>query len=225
MPVEMESAESDCRLDPPQDKLQVARQAKFLSEFVGTWIGHAQDALGRVNPDGTLPTYAFPSGSTRILLEVSNPDQVVAQLTFGAGEPPPPASDANLGSPLDSPDLSGCGADFSALPPADGFVYSAEPVASALDLERSADDDVAGEPLALDGKLVLAFSTSCATGRCNSTFVSELYLRFAGEGLIGVFDGLNLINERGFLTRPGSVRFRRATSGRTDPGLTGTGSD
>jgi hypothetical protein len=35
-------------------------------------------------------------------------------------------------------------------------------------------------------------------------------LRFAGDGLIGVFDGLNLINERGYLTRPGSVRFRRA---------------
>jgi len=208
---EMEGSERACPRAPAEERLPAPREARFLSEFVGSWTGHAEDALGGVNPDGALPTYAFPSGSARILLEVSGPDQVVAQLTFGEGEPPPPPSDPNLGSPLDSDDLqSEYGAGLSAPPPADGFVYSAEPVASALDLERSGADEVAGEQLALDGKLVLAFSTACATGRCSSTFVSELHLRFAGDGLTGVFDGLNLINERGFLTRPGRVRFHRA---------------
>jgi hypothetical protein len=219
MPVEMGSSASECPIPPRQEKLQAPRQATFLSEFAGTWIGHAEDALGAVNRDGALPTYAFPSGSTRILLEVSSPDQVVAQLTFGEGDPPLPPSDPNLGSPLD-PDYvcSGYGAALSALPPADGFVYSAEPVASALDLERSGADEAAGEQLALDGKLVLAFSTSCAMGRCSAPFRSELHLRFAGDGLIGAFDGLNLINGRGFLTRPGSVRFRRAENALGAPG-------
>jgi hypothetical protein len=211
MPIKGECEAPDM---PREAELQASRQAMLLSDFVGSWIGQVEDALGRVNdPNGALPTYAFPSGSTRILLEVSIFDRVMAELTFGEGDPPSLPSVPTLGSPLD-PDLGEDDAGLSALPPAVGFVYSAEPVASALDLARAGEDsgpnEAAGEPLALDGKLVLAFSTSCAIGRCSSTFVSELQLRFAGDGLMGVFDGLNLINERGFLTRPGRVRFSQA---------------
>jgi hypothetical protein len=224
MPVEMESPEGACPLDPREEQLPAQRQAKFLSEFVGTWIGQAEDALGNGDSDGALPIYAFPSGSTRILLEVSGPDPVVAELTFGVGEPLPP-SDRNVASPPDpdpdpnpDPGLDQDGAESSDLPPADGFVYSARPVANALDVERSGADEALAQRLALDGKLVLAFSTADAIGGSSSTFVSELHLRFAGEDLIGVFDGLSLINERGFLTRPGRVRFRLAASALGDAG-------
>jgi hypothetical protein len=116
---------------------------------------------------------------------------VTAKLTFGADAAPPPA-DADLGSAAEPG------------PPREGLEYRADPIASALDAERSDEFDADGKQLALDGKLVLAFSI-------NDRFSSELHLRFGGEGLVGAFDGLSLINERGFLTRPGSVRFRRAT--------------
>jgi hypothetical protein len=215
-PVEMESPEGACPLDPREEQPPAQRQARFLSEFVGTWIGQAEDALGNVNSEGAMPIYAFPSGSTRILLEVSGPDPVVAELTFGVGEPLPP-SDRNVASPPD-PRLDQDSAEFSDLPPADGFVYSARPFANALDVERSGADEALAQRLALDGKLVLAFSTADAIGGASSTFVSELHLRFAGEDLIGVFDGLSLINERGFLTRPGRVRFRLAASALGDAG-------
>jgi hypothetical protein len=183
---------SECE-DPGQaDKLQAPR-ARFLSDFVGLWLGDAEDALGDVGPDDALPIYAFPSGSTRILLQVARPRQIAATLTFGEGEPPSPTTDPNL-------------ADLS---PTEGFAYSAEPITSALDVERSGGDVDLGKQPAADGKLVLAFSI-------DDVFISELHVRFAGDRLVGVFDGLSLINERGFLTRPGRVRFRPLT-GATEP--------
>ena len=179
---------SKCEDTDPEDKLQAA-QATFLSDFVGSWLGDAEDALGDMSRDDALPIYAFPSGSTRILLEVSQPDdQLLAKLTFGEGDPAPP-TDAELSAPT----------------PSEGLAYSAEPIASALDLERAGEDPAKGKQLALDGKLVLSFSI-------DDVFVSELHVRLGGDVLVGVFDGLSLINERGFLTRPGSVRFRRLPS-------------
>jgi hypothetical protein len=199
----MEGEKEDCPV-PGQVGERDAPQARLASDFLGLWIGQAEDALASVEPRGALPIYAFPSGSERILLEITQADPLRAQLTFGERPPPLPATAPKREAPLE-PDLRGRrdGTRFSALPPAEGFVYSAEPVASALDLERAGEDELDAAQLALDGKLVLAFST-------NSSFVSELHVRFASDGLIGVFDGLSLLNARGFLTRPGSVRFRRA---------------
>ena len=175
---------SECEDTAQEGKLRAPR-AMFLSEFVGRWIGDAEDALGDMSPDAVLPVYTFPSGSTRILLEVSQPDdELMAKLTFGGALPAPPTD-----------------AERSAPTPTEGLAYSAEPIASALDLERSGEDEASGKQLALDGKLVLTFSVDDA-------FASELHVRIGGDGLVGVFDGLSLLNERGFLTRPGSVRFR-----------------
>jgi hypothetical protein len=170
-------------------KLEVP-QATFLADFVGLWLGHVEDALGRVDERGALPIYAFPSGSTSMRLVVSQPDRVTATLTFGADEAPQP-TDAELGDPREPGILT------------EGSEYWAEPVASAFDVERAGNDEAEGQQLALDGKLVLAFSIDDAN-------VSELHLRFARDGLVGAFDGLSLVNARGFLTQPGSVSFRRA---------------
>jgi hypothetical protein len=102
--------------------------------------------------------------------EVARRIRILAQLTFGEGEPP-----HSLIEP-------------SAQLPTEGVAYSAEPVASPL-----------------EGTLVLAFSI-------RSHSASELYVRSTGDGLVGVFDGLDLVDPRGSLTRPGSVRFRPADS-------------
>ncbi len=188
----MEGAECDEGAAQRDDKLQ-ASQATLLSDFVGVWLGHAEDALGNVDPRGALPIYAFPSRSTLIRLEVSQPERVSATLTFGAGEAPPPAEIA-------PEDRARHGL------PAEGVEYPALPVASAFDVERTGEYDEEGRQLALDGKLVLVFSIDEGSS-------PELHLRFGPEGLVGAFEGLSLINERGFLTRPGSVRLRRAAAG------------
>jgi hypothetical protein len=185
-----ECAESAAALD---DELENPR-ATLLSDFAGLWLGQTEDALGDIDRSGAPPVYLFPSGSTRILLEVSHTDRFSAQLTFGAGEP---------GS-LEPPSRVSRSGAASASPPIEGLPYPAEPIASAIDAEKTAEGEVQGEQLALDGKLVLAFST-------DEVFVSELHLRFGGDGLVGVFDGLPLLNERGFQTRPGIVEFSRVT--------------
>jgi len=197
MPSDMQTTD-ECPDTPREAKLQAVRRATFLSDFAGTWIGQAEDALGHVNRHGAQPIYSFPSGSTRIMLEVSSSDPIMAKLTFGEREHPSQASE---------------------LLPAEGFAYSAAPVASALDVERSGQEEAPGEPLALDGKLVLAFSlgepSASARDRDRPQLASELHVRFAGDRLAGVFDGLNLLNERGFLTRPGRVHFRPARANDT----------
>lgn len=204
---EMRSSECEERGAPKADDLR-RPQASLLSDFVGLWLGQAEDALGDVDEHGALPTYSFPSGSTRILLEVSHAEPITAKLTFGASEPSPPEPGVNANR---------SGGDF-ALTPAEGLTYAATPIASAFDMERAAKDGGDGEleivtgghpsarQLAFDGKLVLAFAI-------DDQAISELHLRLGGDGLIGVFDGLRLLNERGFETRPGSVRFRRGAEG------------
>lgn len=177
---------SECEETSQEGKLQAPRAA-FLSDFVGLWLGNAEDALGEPSHADMLPIYAFPSGSTRILLEVTQADPISAKLTFGEDEPPAPLAHPNLGAP--------------ALP-VEGFAYSAEPITNAFDVERSGRDSDQGKALAPDGKLTLAFSIDAVS-------LSELHARFASDGLVAAFDGLSLLNERGFLTRPGSVRFRR----------------
>jgi len=195
----------DCAVSGAVDERD-APQASYASDFVGLWIGQAEDALPSDEVETALPIYAFPSGSTRILLEVTRADSPLARLTFGESPTPPSGTNPKRGAVLDSDaHVRRSGTALGALPPSEGQVYSAEPVASALDLERSGEDELEATRLALDGKLVLAFST-------RSSFVSELHVRFAGNGLVGVFDGLSLLNARGFLTRPGSVRFRRAAA-------------
>jgi hypothetical protein len=190
------NSQSNCPRDGQREKLQAPRRAAFLSEFVGSWLGHAEDALGDVNVDGTLPIYRFPSGSTRILLEVYDSEQISGELTFGERSTSPSES--------------------SALLPGEGLVYPLEPILNSVDIARSGQHGGDSARVAFDGKLVFAFSLDeppAGTGdRDEPRRASELHLRFAGDSLVGVFDGVSLLNERGFLTRPGSVRFRKVSS-------------
>ncbi len=162
---EMEGGECEApRRGEPLD----TPKAQLASDFAGAWIGAAEDALAGVPLDVALPLYAFPSGSTRILLEITQTAPLLAQLTFGE-------------RPLRA------GSESAGPAPSEGVEYAAEPAGN-------------GD----DGTLVLAFSPTPAS-------VSELYVRRAGDGLVGVFDGLDLEGPQGSLTRPGSVRFRPAS--------------
>jgi hypothetical protein len=51
----------------------------------------------------------------------------------------------------------------------------------------------------------------CAGEHCRFEHRTTLGLRFSNGGLTGAFNDLPLFNERGFRTRPGTVRFRRVT--------------
>src|SRR5688572_30331204 len=61
------------------------------SEFVGRWVGAAQEPLA-LTDDGVTTPYEFPSGSTRIEVELTleDEDYLTGRIVFGAGEPPPP---------------------------------------------------------------------------------------------------------------------------------------
>lgn len=116
----------------------------FLSEsesFLGRWIGQASEPLAfGVDIDDEAPTYIFPSGSARIelwLVSRAGADgsrAIGGWLTFGAGEPPPPAIDATSGYPvgfnydeLSSYGLAGSGDArdrAGMLPPLEGFDYA-----------------------------------------------------------------------------------------------------
>jgi hypothetical protein len=132
----------DHRLGTVRDESQPGEP--FLAEgdrFVGRWIGQAREPLAfGVGIDDEAPTYIFPSGSARIeLWLVSRTDAegratIGGSVTFGAGEPPPPAIDATSGYPVgfNYDELLSYGAgsrgealdDEGVLPPLEGFDYA-----------------------------------------------------------------------------------------------------
>jgi hypothetical protein len=117
-------------------------------EFRGRWIGEADDvfAFGLL-PGEPPPTYTFPSGARRIVLDLLASDdpsgsfpRVTGTITFGDGEPPPPPTDPDVGYPVDvsyldllayDPDATPPDIlyDASPLPPLEGFSYSISEIA------------------------------------------------------------------------------------------------
>lgn len=74
-------------------------------EFVGRWIGEAQEPLA-LTDDGSTPVYRFPSGSSQFVLDIgSGTDEygnptLVGHITFGDGPPLAPATDPDVGYPV-----------------------------------------------------------------------------------------------------------------------------
>jgi hypothetical protein len=108
--------------------------------FLGRWIGEAREPLAfGVDIDEAPPTYVFPSGSARIELELvslrsaDGSPAIGGWVSFGGGDPPPPATDATSGYPVGfnydeflsygSP-TSGAARHYEGmLPPLEGFEY------------------------------------------------------------------------------------------------------
>jgi hypothetical protein len=102
--------------------------AEFANDFVGVWIGEADDPLALVGgADVDPPLFRFASGSTQLRLELVDNGSVFPSgtLSFGEGEPLAPATDPNVGYPPDpdftilSPDVM----DTTVRPPREGFAY------------------------------------------------------------------------------------------------------
>lgn len=239
-------------------------QAELVTDFAGTWEGSMDDALG-IAADGSSPSvYAFPSGSTRLRLEIGFQDGFFfSSLIFGDAEPPPPPIDPSVGYPPDPSFRFNGIFDTYNVPPFEGFTYNVDldfdpSDVGRLDINPNESTDFWLQRPAVDGKLELAFTLDepfapwCelqTDGLCNSItsigwvgdntnecFVSDgeesraidcqkavicggehcrnehrstLTLRFSRDGLTGAFNELPLHNERGFRTRPGTVRFQR----------------
>lgn len=131
-------------------------------EFVGRWVGSAEDPLG-LDDD----TYTFPSGSDRFTLDIAvvhseelAQDVLQTRITFGDGEPIAPPTDPEAGYPAgvsyldllsyddDEFQIVGTNPDFR-LPPFEGFTYEANP-----------QTGIGQAGIALpDGALILAFNT------------------------------------------------------------------
>jgi hypothetical protein len=126
-----------------------------VTDFVGTWIGEAEDPLG-ASRDGKPATYRFPSGSAQIRLDIIDASGN-GLLTFGAGPAPtfpdrtqiaahraavasayPPGVDY-----LSKPIWNG-----PQLPPVEGYAYSVE--APTLVTTLPAPTSVAGGILGLE---------------------------------------------------------------------------
>lgn len=129
-----------------------------VDEFVGKWVGSAQEPLA-LTADGSTPPYRFPSGSTRIELEVtrSATTGLTGHLVFGSGEPPAPPLDPDAGYPVgvgydqllgysDDAQYAGFVATGVVLPPFEGFAYTVDLylVVSQQDGAFQIGDGVAG---------------------------------------------------------------------------------
>ncbi|HTV20378.1 MAG TPA: hypothetical protein VMG12_16960 [Polyangiaceae bacterium] len=123
-------------------------EAFYLSDesFVGRWLGEAREPLAfGLGIDDEPPTYVFPSGSARIVLELASSIDaegnvaIDGTLTFGAGESPPPATDATSGYPVGfsyddflsyGESRNGAARRYRGmLPPLEGFDYPLDPIA------------------------------------------------------------------------------------------------
>jgi hypothetical protein len=161
---------SDELSTPPESPVE---QAQFLSDFLGTWEGDMDDALG-IGADGSSPTvYTFPSGSPRLLLELQAQDTFMrGTLTFGEGAPLPLPTDPDVGYPPDPNYAFNGHFDAEDIPPFEGFAYDvsvgsdlgdirrANPPPRAEDLPIDHDEPVVetGPRKAFDGKVELAFT-------------------------------------------------------------------
>jgi hypothetical protein len=107
--------------------------------FIGRWLGQAREPLAfGVEDDEASPTYAFPSGSSQIVLDIAprvrstDPVGLGGSIIFGSGQPPPAATDPDRGYPpgfdydrYRSYDDSGAAGDNydDGFPPLEGFRY------------------------------------------------------------------------------------------------------
>jgi hypothetical protein len=138
--------------------------AEHASDFVGVWVGAADDPLAlQSNADDAPPLFRFPSGSPRIRLELSVADGArlpfpSGTLTFGDAPPPPLATDPDVGYPVE-PDVSlpAQFSDDSLRPPVEGFAYTATDVGVPRDVAALDDEDFYEEGLSIDGKIELSF--------------------------------------------------------------------
>lgn len=95
--------------------------------IIGRWVGQAEDLFASAGPDGQRPTYAFPSGSGDIVLELEIHDMAPrGEVVFGSGVPPEPLP--GVAFPPDfkysHAEAAGTTDDSAALlPPIEGFVY------------------------------------------------------------------------------------------------------
>lgn len=136
------------------------------AEFVGRWVGVAEDPLAFGGP---RDAYVFPSGSAEFHLEIAPPDDprdnlLHGTLVFGAGAPLPPL-DPELGPPIDVAYAQLAYLDRDAvtasdyrgpLPPLEGHPYLIQST-----VQRTAFDvDEDGNPLVMDGVLELEFDTT-----------------------------------------------------------------
>jgi hypothetical protein len=110
--------------------------------FVGRWLGQAREPLAYgLGSDQEAPAYVFPSGSSRILLTIekrAHSDDAAGlggSLTFGEGQPPPRATDGELGYPegfdyvsyLSYTEPTDVIVNYDeGLPPLEGFGYEVE---------------------------------------------------------------------------------------------------
>lgn len=84
-----------------QDLANVPEEPFFddSTQFVGRWVGSAEDTLA-LTADGSTPSYRFPSGSTRIAVDLAIVEgSLVGTVTFGEGAPLPVATDPDVGYP------------------------------------------------------------------------------------------------------------------------------
>jgi hypothetical protein len=151
-----QSAEDLSTDDEPSQPFYAALDVAF-----GRWVGQAEEPLA-LSDDGQAGIYAFPSGSTRIGLELV-PDadgSITGQVTFGVGDPLPPVSNPDVEYPpgVAYDQLVGYPSLFEDdpfflqttgdLPPFEGFAY-------AVAVAGSTDDNKVP-----DGVIGLAFNSN-----------------------------------------------------------------
>jgi hypothetical protein len=134
-----------------------------INEFVGSWVGSAEDILGL---NGERATYQFPSGSTQIVLDVAPGENNGARgplegfIRFGSGAPLAEPTDPDSGYPAGvsydallgyGDDGLGIFVDDPALPPFEGADY---PVGSRGEFIGQED----GTTTAADGVISFTFS-------------------------------------------------------------------
>lgn len=155
----------EVRTDEPTEPF-----AAPVAEFAGRWIGTADDPLAVGGPGSA---YAFPSGATTFVLDLTALDEppgfdfplLQGTLTFGAGAPPPPPTDPAVGYPVgvDYERLSYFGQgplnsnDYHGpLPPTEGFAHTVEQVITGINLAEFAGSELTG---VADGVVVLGYNT------------------------------------------------------------------
>jgi hypothetical protein len=147
-------------LDPNQTTFSTS-----VVDFDGRWVGEAEDVLALSG--GAV--YRFPSGSRSIVLDLKAVERnegawidLGGTIVFGAGSPPPPPTDPDVGYPTDvnyPQQLSYFGDTLLAtwnqgpLPPYEGYAYRIYATTSLADQDPQAIGQVA------DGVVSLRYST------------------------------------------------------------------
>jgi len=146
----------------------------YMDDFVGRWIGEAEEPLAYGVGEGPVPTYRFPSGSSNIVLDIQPTTDLTRStgtITFGAGGAPPLPTDPDVGYPADVdytdllvyyPDRGANHVPFlGVLPPHEGFPHPLRRHFSETDPSSNSDNFVDLELRSLpDGVLELGFDAS-----------------------------------------------------------------